>query len=844
MSWKNIKLIFLREVRDQFRDRRTIFMVAILPLMLYPALGLGMLQMAVLFSEQPRTVVILGAKDLPTRPELKLLDGNRFAAGWFNNPADADKLDVITDLPLDDSQEVDEARRQRIERLLQQAERLREPVAQRRQIKESIARLQRRMLEMEIAQSKARETGDQARVDDLAEQMKQLALQIRELNSRLVPIEHKISELFAECDMDVLLIIPEGFGEKIERMTEELKTGRFRSTNDDYYFGPTPITNRADEKSLIAYNRVQEALENWERKILELRLTDAHLPQSLAMPVNPDPVDVAQEEQIAANLWSKLFPALLVIMAVTGAFYPAVDLAAGEKERGTMETLLILPARRSELVLGKFLTVMLFSVTTALLNLASMGITGRYMMSVAGQGAFDKIGGISFPPPLALMWVLVLLIPLAAFFSALCLALATFARSTKEGQYYLTPLLMVTLGITVFCLSPAIEMSLDNDTSWFYSVMPIMGVALLLKALLLDPGNTEVLVFAVPVLITTVAYSLLALWWAIEQFNSEEVLFRESEKFEVRLWIRHLLRDKEPTPSFAEAGFCFVLIMLLQFASIRFMGNVVRTASPETLGLRMMQALLIQQLVIIASPALFMGVMLTTSPKTTFRLRLPGWRAVGAAVLLALALHPLVVELTARMPFPPLPPEAIRVFRLMGDPRQPLWLVLIAFAAAPAVCEELAFRGFILSGFSRSRHVWLPIVLSSVAFGIMHMFPQQVFYATLLGLVLALIVIRTDSLLPAMAFHFFNNSLSVIRGRLDFGWVMSGPPHWFFRIESGELRYQWPLLLLCALASIVLLRWFVNRRHPIRGKEQPAEPSVRPDTARDSNLASPPVRIG
>ncbi len=63
-------------------------------------------------------------------------------------------------------------------------------------------------------------------------------------------------------------------------------------------------------------------------------------------------------------------------MALTGAFYPAVDLCAGEKERGTMETLLISPAKRSEIVLGKFFTVMLASILTAVLNLVSMGLTG------------------------------------------------------------------------------------------------------------------------------------------------------------------------------------------------------------------------------------------------------------------------------------------------------------------------------------------------------------------------------------------------------------------------------------------------------------------------------------
>ena len=84
MSWKNIKLVLLREVRDQMRDRRTIFMVAVLPLLLYPALGIGMLQMTMLFTEQSRTVVILGEKHLPAQP--KLLKEDRFVSNHFKIP--------------------------------------------------------------------------------------------------------------------------------------------------------------------------------------------------------------------------------------------------------------------------------------------------------------------------------------------------------------------------------------------------------------------------------------------------------------------------------------------------------------------------------------------------------------------------------------------------------------------------------------------------------------------------------------------------------------------------------------------------------------------------------------
>ncbi len=93
MTWRNTKLLFLREVRDQLRDKRTLFMVAVLPVLLYPALGLGVVQMTLLFRETPQTVVVLGAEALPGPG---LIEGERFATEWFETPAEADKLRVLT----------------------------------------------------------------------------------------------------------------------------------------------------------------------------------------------------------------------------------------------------------------------------------------------------------------------------------------------------------------------------------------------------------------------------------------------------------------------------------------------------------------------------------------------------------------------------------------------------------------------------------------------------------------------------------------------------------------------------------------------------------------------------
>src|SRR5579872_2373584 len=94
-NWNNIRLIFQREVRDQIRDRRTLFMIVVLPMLLYPGLAIGMVEISFLFREQPRTIVMLGSDNLPAAPPL--LSDNHFDRQWFTVPDDVDKLRVIHD---------------------------------------------------------------------------------------------------------------------------------------------------------------------------------------------------------------------------------------------------------------------------------------------------------------------------------------------------------------------------------------------------------------------------------------------------------------------------------------------------------------------------------------------------------------------------------------------------------------------------------------------------------------------------------------------------------------------------------------------------------------------------
>ena len=193
-------------------------------------------------------------------------------------------------------------------------------------------------------------------------------------------------------------------------------------------------------------------------------------------------------------MWSKILPFVLFIWALTGAFYPAVDLCAGEKERGTLETLLSSPALRIEIVWGKLLTVMTFSIATALLNLTSLGLTARYVMAQLSQLPIGRCrrGAAAcrrWRRCCGWWWRWCRCRPCSARCAWRC---AAFARSTKEGQYYLMPLFLISMPLMMLPMAPGTELNLGN------SLIPITGVVLLVMSLV-QGDYAEALRYVVPV---------------------------------------------------------------------------------------------------------------------------------------------------------------------------------------------------------------------------------------------------------------------------------------------------------------------------------------------------------
>ncbi len=372
----------------------------------------------------------------------------------------------------------------------------------------------------------------------------------------------------------------------------------------------------------------------------------------------------------------------------------------------------------------------------------------------------------------------------------------------------MTPLYLVCLPLIFLTLIPGIEINL------FYSLVPITGVSLLLRALLLG-DYARAGQFFLPVLITTIAYGALALRWAIDQFQREDVLFREAERFDLRVWVRHLLRDKEPTPTGAEALLCFALMLTMAWFLTQYLAFAAVGASAAGLVAG-------SQIAFVLTPPIAMALLLTSSPRRTLRLYWPNARYLALAAGLAVAVNPLVNELRPWVEWLfPISAELKEILaKVMGEvPNLPTALLL--FALIPAICEEFAFRGFILTGLERGHSKRDAIIMSALLFGFMHVLIslfQQLFNATLLGLVLGLLAVRSRSILPGIVFHTLNNGLAFLTGT----WLESETGKrlapWVFRAPH-EGQYQYWVVAAAIVATVALLTPLV------RGMATPAAPA-------------------
>lgn len=547
------------------------------------------------------------------------------------------------------------------------------------------------------------------------------------------------------------------------------------------------------ETALSGLKRATQLINDYQAAVFRKQI-DRKIP--VAMTFNA--TGIFEKTDLSSSI-AGVIPLVLILMTITGAVYPAIDLTAGERERGTMEALIATPAPRFALLLSKYVAVVTVAVLTALANLFATWMTLSF--GGLGQALFGKSGF----SPWMLLQILPLLVIFACFFSAILLALCSFARSFKEAQAYLIPVMLLSLGPGLVTLMPNVQFTT------LLGIVPLLNILMLSRDIMTGQSS---LVPAFAAVFSTVIYACATLVIASRLFGAEAATAGSQET-----WSELLGRPKkrQMLPDIGELAIYLALLFPVFFVASNLGGMFALKGSWA----------LTFNAVILFVLFLFLPLLYTWYRRvdmvSTFRLSEgvglgePIWKRtarwigyVAGVVLLSAALWMVAFEAYLLFESWSLASQLSEEDkeRLKADfLAVPFWLVLLTGAVAPAIAEEFFFRGFVLSAFRSKLPAFRSVLFTSMLFGLFHVIAGSVlsiekFLPTIiLGVVIGWVAIRTGSLLPGILLHALHNGLVFSMSRF----TEQDLAKWF-----GEDTKHIPVIWLCggalcmALGAVVL----------------------------------------
>jgi sodium transport system permease protein len=517
-----------------------------------------------------------------------------------------------------------------------------------------------------------------------------------------------------------------------------------------------------DRRVADQFNAVVRSLADDAR---QRRIASAGLPASLLAPLKTVFAHEQQEMRPPppTSIMSTLAGGVLVLLAVltlTGAFYPAIDAIAGEKERGTIETLLIAPCAARDIVFGKFMAVFAVTLATLAANAVSIAATAAVARRFLPAGITMALpdGAVG-----AILVTVLSFVGLAALAAATCLAVTTASKSGKEAQNTLTPVILLVSALAGTALLPGMR----SDTA--LAAAPFSGQVLVSRSVFSagegGPHTFPAVLGPLAItLLSAAAFSWLLLKATATMLTDEDILFRGGD-VAAGGFTRPGRRSR---PNVVQG----VLPIVAGLAALWYVQGI----TPDDLA----RAIPLQQVAAVVLPLAAAAWWQRVDLRHTFRLRLPGglsggWAAIacligaamlGVGVFVIGATSLLAVKGTAMSAEAQLLSE--KILALMQG--HPAWVSWALMAALPAVCEELLFRGWVLSGFAGRHGSWQRLAAAVVAqaalFAIFHLLPERMPQTFILGLVLGWMTLATGSLLPAIVCHLAHNSmpLAVLAG--------------------------------------------------------------------------------
>ena len=310
--------------------------------------------------------------------------------------------------------------------------------------------------------------------------------------------EHQIKSQILDEIIDGAIVIPNNVREYLsEKKQVELK----------HYF-------RSGKGENINEKRLNRILEDYFSPLIEARYQSFSLDKTVFEPYVISKIDVATEQEKFGKTIGTFLPYMFLLFCFSGAMYPALDLGAGEKERGTLETILTSPASQLEILTGKFIVVSFFGVMSVIFGL--MGMLGAVNLNSEIPAEVITIAmTILGAKPIFLM--LSLLFPIALFFAAFLLSISFYAKTFKEAQSIMGPLNILIIIPIMIGMMPGI--TLEASTAW----IPILNVSLAMNDII--AGTLSWSLYA-EVMLSLLFFTGLSMWISVKFVSREEVIFR------------------------------------------------------------------------------------------------------------------------------------------------------------------------------------------------------------------------------------------------------------------------------------------------------------------------------
>ncbi|MBL8879335.1 MAG: CPBP family intramembrane metalloprotease [Phycisphaerales bacterium] len=536
------------------------------------------------------------------------------------------------------------------------------------------------------------------------------------------------------------------------------------------------VTDQAEIRSEIASAAVGGILSRLNYQLLWQRLQREQLPSTFVEPVKITDQRIATPRKMGGSILGQIVPLILIVMTISGAVYPAIDLTAGERERGTLETLVVAPVPTMDLIAGKFIVVTLIGMLSAFLNLLSIGGT----IWLGGFGSLLSRGAAVQIPLDSLPLVLLILIPLAVMFSGTLLAVCSFARSFKEAQNYVMPVL-------VAAMIPAVVGSLPGTRlEGPILVIPVANIVVLTRELFLGRFDPQAILW---VMSSTSVYAAAAVAVAAKLFGQEAVLFADAGS--IRTVFQRRFFKPARVPSTAQALLMLAVVYPLNF----FIQRAIGDSQAFQGNVRFFYALSAVLVGLFAFLPLATAVYTRIQISSAFSFRSASPAAWLAALCLGASTWILASAwLAVQQMWLPMDEAFVEQMEvLMGWIKDmPVLAIVFFMAVVPAVCEELFFRGYALSGVRSGMGRWGSILIIGIAFGVYHQSVHRLITTMALGMLFATLVLQSRSLWPAMLAHVMHNSILILtatvpdvhRTLVETGWVygaagVSVPPTGF-----------------------------------------------------------------